>query len=187
MSDTYNVADLDTSMPDLSGLSAGAAGASTASSGLMSAGNLFNFAGGLGAVGGLLKGIGDSIAAGRKATALDRAALQSSEEAGVNAQTALQQGDATAATAAVRAAANGGGLTGSSLGVIQNLSSQAMFNARAQIYRGNVERQNDLYEAATERAQGWSSLVGDTLSGATSRLGSMAQSAQANQLAAAGV
>jgi hypothetical protein len=183
MSEAYGYDDGDAD----SGSNPGPGGGAGSGGGLLSASNMFSFAGGLGAVGGLLKGIGDSIAAGRKATALDHAALQSSEEAGVNAQTALMQGDATAATGAVRAAANGGGLVGSSMGVIANLSDQAMFNARAQIYRGNVERQNDLYEAAVTRAQGWSSLVGDTVGGVTSMLGGFANAAQASQLAAAGV
>jgi hypothetical protein len=183
VSDTYgsDLAPIDPSSFDTSSASfspAPLAGGASAS-------GLFQAAGGLGALGGLMQGISASIADGRKATALDRAALQSSEEAGVNAGLQLQRGDATAAQGAVRAAANGGGLTGSSMGVIANLSNQAMFNARAQIYRGNVERQNDLFEAATERAQGLSSLVGGVVSGATSLLGGFAQAAGAGAQAAA--
>jgi hypothetical protein len=141
----------------------------------------FPLAGGLSALGSLFSGITTWVSDGRKATALDHAALQSSEEAGVNAQEQLQQGDATAAEGAVRAAANGGGMTGSSMGVIANLSNEAMFNARTQIYRGNVERQNDLYEAGTERAAGTDALIGAGIGAGSSLVGGMMQGAQYTQ------
>ncbi len=73
-----------------------------------------------------------------------------------------------AAKAATQAAANGGGFTGSSLGVIQNLSQRAMFNARAQVYRGQSEAQAHLYAGKVAKTQGFMDLAGGVLGAASS-------------------
>lgn len=140
--------------------------------------DLFLVSGGLSAGAGLLGGLTGFFAANAKAHALDNAAVTAGRQGGVNAQEALQQGDAVAATAATRAAANGGGLTGSAMGVISNLSNQAMFNARTQVYRAQTEQQNDIYEAKVSRAQGISGLVGSLFGAAGSMVGGWAQDAQ---------
>lgn len=115
---------------------------------------------GINAVGSLFKGIGGFFGANNQARAMQAAAAQAGSEAGVNAQTALQQGDAVAAKAATQAAANGGGITGSSLAVIQDLSQKAMFNARSAAYRGATEVQRDLYQAKVAKQQGLMDLIG---------------------------
>ena len=86
-------------------------------------------------------------------------ARQANAEAGISAQEALQQGDQAAAHGAAVAAANGGGFVGSSIGAIQNLSNNAMFNARAQTYRGLTQSQSDLYQAAVARANGQNAMI----------------------------
>ncbi len=125
-------------------------------------------AAGLSAVGSLLSGIGSLVAGNHKATAERYAATQANDEAGVNAQIALQEGDQVAADAAVQAAANGGGFVGSSLAVLSSLSQQAMFNARAQVYRGRSEAQQHLYNAKVAKAQGRLGLVTGILSAGAS-------------------
>lgn len=141
----------------------------------------FTIAAGISAVGSLFKGIGGFFAGNNQAKALKNAARQADAEAGVNAQIALQQGNAIAAKAATQAAANGGGLTGSSLAAIQDLSQKAMFNARTAVYRGMTEAQRDLYQANVAKAQGMLSLIGSFSPAAAGMANGMAQSDLAKQ------
>lgn len=138
----------------------------------------FTIAAGISGIGSLFKGITSLIAGNRQRDADNAAAAQALGEAGVNAQTALQEGDAAAAHGAAVAAANGGGFVGSSIGVIQNLSNQAMFNARAQVYRGQTIAQRDKYEGGVAHAQGVQGFVGSMIDAGTSLVGGMARSAQ---------
>jgi len=82
----------------------------------------------------------------------------------------------------VQAAANGGGLVGSSLSVIQNLSNQAMFNARAAVYRGQSEARADLYQGAVAKQNGVNGLIGGVFGGASSLVGGWAQSASQSRI-----
>jgi hypothetical protein len=131
-------------------------------------------AAGIAAVGSLFKGITGLFGGNAKAKAEKAAAAQAGQEAGVNAQAALAEGDAAAAQGAVQAAANGGGFVGSSIAAIQNLSNIAMFKARAAAYRGQTEIQNHLYGARVAKAQGVNSLIGGVIGAAGALAGGLA-------------
>lgn len=106
---------------------------------------------------------------GNQQAAADRArANQAEREASVNAQEALQQGNAAAAQGAVAAAAGGGGLTGSSMGAIQQASAMALFNARTNLYRGQTEASADLYDMKIAQANGINSAIGGVFGAAGS-------------------
>lgn len=121
-------------------------------------------------VGGLFKGIMGFNAGNTQAKALRFAAQQAEAEGGVAASQQVEQGDALAASGAVAAAANGGGLTGSSLGVIQSIANRSMFNARAAAYRGRTQAQADLYKAQVVKADAMNQLIGGVV-GSVSMLG----------------
>lgn len=118
---------------------------------------------GVSILGSIFGGLFGNSAAQAQAKEYEYRAQQEREKAGVNAQEALAAGDATAARAATQAAANGGGLVGSSIGVVQQASSMAMFNAREQVYRGASAAQADLYNAKVAKANGTNALIGGAL------------------------
>ena len=136
----------------------------------------FTIAAGIGAVGKLLGGITGLFGGNAQAALHNRNALMDAQQAGVDSSISWQQGEGVAAEGAVRAAANGGGLVGSSMGVITNLSQQAMYNARAQIYRGQVASQGELYQAAVAKNQGQRALIGGVVGAASSVAGGFLQS-----------
>lgn len=114
-------------------------------------------------------------------------AQQATQEAAVNTQITLAQGQAAAATAAVQAAANGGGFTGSTLGVLQQLSSKALFDARAVAYRGRTQAQADTYQsqidtydgqvqAAQDNAQASNAMISGVIGAASDVFGGIAKS-----------
>jgi hypothetical protein len=145
----------------------------------------FTIMAGIGAVGSLFKGLTGFFGGNAQAQEERNAAEEADRQAGVNAQIALQQGDEAAAHGAVAAAANGGGFVGSAIGVIGNLSNQAMYNARQQVYRGQTEAQNDLYGAAVAKTQAWDSLISGGVGAASSIVGGFAQASLAAQQKAA--
>jgi hypothetical protein len=115
---------------------------------------------GVSVLGSLFGGIFGNNADQQQAQEYRARATQEGEEGGVNADIAFRQGQATAASAAVQAAANGGGLGGSSMGVIQQASNMAYFNARDQAYRGATAAENDRYNAEVASANGTNALIG---------------------------
>lgn len=115
---------------------------------------------GFAAIGNLFSGLLGASASNAQAKADEMAAHQADAEASVRGDEALMEGDAAAAHGAVQAAANGGGFTGSTLGVIQQLSANAMFNARARIYQGQTEARNDLYNAAVAKTNARNQTIG---------------------------
>lgn len=121
----------------------------------------------LGIVGTLFKGVASFIGAGKRAQAERNAAEQAENEAGVAAQLQLGQGDQIAAQAAVQGAANGGGLVGSTIGVISSLSQQAVFNARAAAYKGQSEARAHIYKAGVATASGNVALINAGVEAAT--------------------
>jgi hypothetical protein len=137
----------------------------------------FLISAGISSAGGLFKGITSYFSSMSEAAVDSNNAEQADREAGVNAQNALQSGNAAAAHGAVAAAANGGGFVGSSTGVIQNLSNQAMYNARQQIYRGQTVAQADNYAAKVAKFNAWAGLIGGGISAGSSLAGGFAQSA----------
>ncbi|MBI1684463.1 hypothetical protein [Caulobacter hibisci] len=114
---------------------------------------------GISAIGNMLGGIGKFQASRGRARALKAAGQQARREAGVEAQIALEQGDRAAASAAVDAAAGGGGLTGSAIGALDDLTGSAMFNARSALYRGVAEGRNHDFDAKVTKKQGQLELV----------------------------
>ena len=134
----------------------------------------FLVAGGLSSMGNLLGGVTNYFSEMAQAKQDENNGLVTSENAGINSSIQLQQGNAVAAEAATRAAANGGGLVGSSMGIITNLATQAMYNARQTIYRGAVTNQQALYEAKVARANAILGLVGGGIKAATSMVGGWA-------------
>lgn len=140
-------------------------------------------AGGLSALGGLFKGITGMLAGTAQQKALDYAARQAEDQAGVSAQQQLDQGNQVAARAAAQGAANGGGFVGSTLGLVQDLASRAMFNTRAEIYKGKVQAQNDIYQGQVARAQGLNDMIGGVVDAGSSLVGGFAKAGfQAQQL-----
>jgi hypothetical protein len=131
---------------------------------------------GLEAAGSLFKGITGFFAGQSEARQEKLAAHMASQQGGVNADIALRQGQATAEQGAAQAAANGGGFVGSSLSQIQNLSSQAMYNARATAYRARTQEEADFEQASIDKAQGWQSLIGGAFGAAGSVVGNAATS-----------
>lgn len=137
---------------------------------------------GLSSMGSLFSGIMSFNADNDHAKALNYAAEQAREESGVNAQEALQQGDEAVAKGAVTAAANGGGLVGSSVSLLSSLSDQAMFNARAATYRGLSESQNDLYQAKVAKQNAINGLIGGVTGAGSQAAGGWAQNAYQGQI-----
>ena len=136
---------------------------------------------GMGVLGAVLGGVSGFFSDQAKAKEDENNAITAGRQAGVNSQLALMLGNATAATAATRAAANGGGLVGSSMGIISNLGAQALFNARQAAYRGQTEQQNDLYAAKVARYDAVAGLVGAGVNVAKSVVGGFANAALESQ------
>lgn len=115
---------------------------------------------GLGAVGKLVKGLG-GYAAGKAAKRQSEfRARQFNNEAGIEAQAELEHLNEVGGETAVRAAAGGGGLAGSSLDVLADTERKGMFNARSLIYAGATKAENALYEGRVAKKQGGLALIG---------------------------
>lgn len=137
---------------------------------------------GISAIGNMLGGIGAFKAARGQAHQLEAQARQAREEAGVNAQLALEEADRAAGAAAVEAGAGGGGITGSALSALDDLAAGGVYNARTALYAGTVESRNRMHEAKVTRRQGtltlltkWLQAAGDT----STALGGMQNARQA--------
>jgi hypothetical protein len=163
--------------------SAAASGASSALGSLGGIAGMLNpISAGLNAVGSLFKGITGFFSGEAQARQEKIAAHEAAMQGGVNASLALMQGNATAEQGAAVAAANGGGFVGSSVSLIQSLSGQAMYNARATAYRAREQEEADFYQASVDKAGAWSSLIGGAMGAAGSIVGGAAQSAFRNQI-----
>ena len=132
-------------------------------------------------VGGLFKGIMGFNAGNTQAKALRFAAQQAEDEAGQAASQQVEQGNALAASAAVQGAANGGGLVGSTLGVVQGIANRSMFNARAAAYRGRTQAQADLYKAQVVKADAMNQLIGGVVGSVSTLGGAITKSNAAGQ------
>lgn len=136
---------------------------------------------GIGALGSLFSGVTNYFGQMAEAQEDENNAITALRQAGVNSQVALQEGNATAAEGAVRAAANGGGLVGSALGVISNLSNQAMYNARQQVYRGQTQAQNYTYAASVAKFNAIAGAIGGGIKAGTSLAGGYMEDALLKQ------
>lgn len=134
-------------------------------------------------LGNLFSGLFGASAASARAKAYGAAADQAEAEGGVAAQEAILRGNAVAAHAAVQTAANGGGFTGSSLGVISQLSQQAMFNARAASYRANTIAIADRYNTKVQKADSLNDYIGAGIGAVSPAVGGgIENAARTNQL-----
>lgn len=111
-------------------------------------------------------------------------ATTAKQEAQVRSNIALEEGDRVAASAAVQAAASGGGTDGSALHVLGDLGRQAMFNARSAQYEGAAEASADLARGREAKAAGRRALIGSVVGAADTFLSSAADKAQNRRLAA---
>lgn len=136
---------------------------------------------GLQGVGNLFSGIMGFFSGNAQADAEKQAARQALAESSIQGQEAIEGGAQTAARAAVGAAANGGGLVGSSLGIVRQLGDQAMFNARARIYTGQTQARNDMYAANVAKMNATNSLIGGGVGAASSAAGGWAANMYDNQ------
>lgn len=126
------------------------------------------------AVGGLLKGFMSFSEGSAVKAQMQHRADQANQEAGVRAQTQLDQLDRTGGDAAVAAAASGGGLSGSSQEVIGDLYRRGSFNVRSSIYSGLVAAHNARYQGDVAYKQGILGGISDVLQGATQAAGAVA-------------
>ncbi|WP_174301164.1 hypothetical protein [Caulobacter sp. S45] len=139
-------------------------------------------AGGLSAVGSLFSGATGFFDGQRALQVAKQNYRMELNQSGVAAQEAIGQGDRVEAKAATEAAANGGGLVGSSMGVIQDLSNQSMFNARSVIYRGQTQAAADLYQGEVAKVQGERAAITGAVNADSSLMGGWAKSAQTAQI-----
>jgi hypothetical protein len=107
------------------------------------------------AIGGIASFIGDQ----QQAKQAQKAAAQASILGGINTQEALLHGMATTGRAATLAAASGGGLGGTSAGVLNQIAERGQFNARAAAYRGATQAETDLYMAKVDKDNAINSLI----------------------------
>jgi hypothetical protein len=136
---------------------AGAAGGMAGFAGML--GPLSMMSTGIGAAGAAIQGIMGFVGGQQQAKAAQLAARQASLTAGVNTQESLVQGATTEGRAATLAAASGGGLGGTTAGVLNQIAERGQFNARAAAYRGATQVENDEYMAKVDKDNAINSLI----------------------------
>lgn len=142
-------------------------------------------AAGISAIGSLFKGITGFLGGSDKQKLEELQAQQDLQEGGVAAGQAVRQGEIVEADGATRAAANGGGFVGSTLGVLQGLADQAQFNARAAVYHAQTAARSARYEGAVAKTDGIDALISGVTQAASSLVGGMAKSSAGAQSTAA--
>jgi hypothetical protein len=132
---------------------------------------------GVQALGSIFQGIMGQRSGIEQMRAEQHNAQQAMAESGVQADLALRQGDQAAATGAVRAAANsgGGGISSTAVGVINEASSNAYFNARGAAYKGITTADADYYQGNIDRANGNNALISGVIGAAGDIIGGSAQ------------
>ncbi len=105
-------------------------------------------------VGSLLKGMAGNAAGRAQYRALNLAADQAQQEAGISTAMTLEQGQRQSADLVVSAAAGGGGTTGSPLDALRDLQRQISFQALNTVVEGNNKAANLRYEARVAKRQG---------------------------------
>lgn len=142
--------------------------------------------GGLAAIGELITGFGAYYASKAQAKALRAGEQMAKQEAGVASNIALEEGDRVQARAATLAAASGGGLTGSAMGVLDDLGRQSMYRARQAVYEGVTEAQRLNFQSRVAKKQGQIALVTSIFKAAATFAGDAGTSAQQAQAAQGG-
>jgi len=121
-------------------------------------------AAGLSAASSLAGGITANSAARARAKALQAAAVQARNEAGIAAQLGLEDSARTIGSAITMAASGtGGGGTGSATDVLKDLERQSIFQARSTVYRGETEARNREYDALVAKQEGKDALMKSVL------------------------
>ncbi|MFN3353884.1 MAG: hypothetical protein ACK4Z5_09780 [Brevundimonas sp.] len=138
---------------------------------------------GLSAVGSIFSGIGKRNAARARARMLANAARNARQEAGIRASIMLEESDRVGARAATLAAASGGGgLEGSALDVLADLSRQGVYRARQTVRDGLSESTALLTEATSAMGQGSVELFSSLIDAGSTVLGEMGVSAQKRRM-----
>lgn len=139
-------------------------------------------AAGVSSIGKLFSGFGASRAGKAKARMLAAQARNTRQEAGIKASLALEDSDRTGARAATLAAASGGGgLQGSALAVIDDLSRQGLYNARQVVRDGLAESTALLNDATTAKRQGSLDMFSSMIDATSTFLGGIGQEANARR------
>lgn len=138
-------------------------------------------AAGVSAVGSLFGGIGKRNANRAKARALQAAARNVRREAGVTASLQLEESDRVGARAATQAAANGGGLQGSAMDVIDDLARQGVYRARQTVRDGISQSVQLMNDATTAKRQGDLELFSSAIEAGSTFLGGIGQEANARR------
>jgi hypothetical protein len=107
-----------------------------------------------------IQGIMGFVSGQQQAKQAAAAAIQASRTGGINADERLQQGGQIVGRAATLAASSGGGLGGTTAGVLNHLAETSMFNARAMAYRGATEADADTYQSSIDKDNAMNSLIG---------------------------
>lgn len=141
---------------DETGAAGGAAGGSALSS---FAGMLNPISVATQAISTMIGGITGFAAENQKAKLAQQAAQQARTIGGINTQEALLQANAATARGATLAAASGGGLGGTTAGVLNQIAERGMFNARAAAYRGASQAEVDEYTAKVDKDDAINSLI----------------------------
>jgi hypothetical protein len=149
-------------LADAGSLAAGAAGA-----GASALGPIASFANMLGPIGtavqavtGAVQGISQFASGMAQARQAKAAATQAEIMGGLAADRANLQGGAVAARAATLAAAQGGGLGGTTAGVLGQVAQRGYYAARMAAYRGVSQADADLYMSKIDKDNAINSLIG---------------------------
>jgi hypothetical protein len=142
----------------IGGAASGAAGGAAGFAGMLGPLGMASTA--LGAVSSAIGGITSFVSGEQQAKEAQKAAQQASITGGISAQEALLHGMATTGRAATLAAASGGGLGGTTAGVLNQLAERSMFNARAASYRGATQADADRYMASVDKDNAINALIG---------------------------
>lgn len=132
----------------------------------------------------MIGGVNAYQMAGYNAKVMRSQADQARQDAGVEAQLALEKGARDTGAGIVAAAKSGGGFDGSAMSVLQDLGRQSMYEAR-RISTEGVGQSDGLYaQARATKQQGAVQLFTSTLdAGATLLSAGMAQKQRADQKA----
>jgi hypothetical protein len=114
---------------------------------------------GMGMVGQMIQGVMGFVGGQQQAKQAAAAAVQASQESGVQVAERLAQGGQTLGRAATLAAASGGGLGGTTAGILNQIAEHTMFNARGAAYRGATEVDKDRYMASVDKDNAINSLI----------------------------
>jgi hypothetical protein len=121
----------------------------------------------LSSVGKLLGGFG-AYSQGKSIERQKQAdAVRQNQQGAIEANVALDEADRVAGQAAVDAAGNGAGLSGSSQDVLGDLERRGKFNARSALWAGQTKAENSLFEGRVARRQGAMKLLTSTVDAGT--------------------